>query len=78
MAVQALQCLSLIVILAAAVCSGISVFLSIHERVLNMTTIILMNTAGMYFVVMITDYVVLILDILHPVCLCEGFIRLVT
>nr|XP_011447940.2 uncharacterized protein LOC105342652 [Crassostrea gigas] len=50
-AVQALQCLSLIVILAAAVCSGISVFLSIHERILNMTTIILMNTAAVFILI---------------------------
>lgn len=60
-------------ILAAAVCSCISVFLSIHERVLNMATIILMNTAGMYFII-IMSY----LDMLHPGCLCKVFIPLVT
>lgn len=61
-------------ILVVVVCSGIFVFLFIYECVLNMIIIIFMNIVGMYFVIMIIDYVVFILDILYFVCLCEGFI----
>ena len=44
--VQVFECLTLVAIVAAAVCSFVSIFLLRQERVLNIATIILMITSG--------------------------------
>ncbi|XP_062597122.1 uncharacterized protein LOC134258587 [Saccostrea cucullata] len=50
-AVQALECLGLVAIVAAIICSFISIFLSKAERILNYATFILMNTAALFILI---------------------------
>ncbi|XP_048774235.2 uncharacterized protein LOC125679234 [Ostrea edulis] len=50
-AVQALECLGLIAIISANVCSFISIFLVTAERLLNLATVILMNVAAVFILI---------------------------
>ncbi|XP_061188271.1 uncharacterized protein LOC133196376 [Saccostrea echinata] len=50
-AVQVLECLGLVAIVAATACSFVSIFLSKAERILNYATFILMNTAAVFILI---------------------------